>query len=325
MKKALSAVLLTALASSAFAAKVPAKATTEDSYPNRPITLISAFSVGGNADTAARLIAEYVPPLIGSPIAVFNRTGKNGIDGTMAVKKAAPNGYTLLLGRSSSNLVQPIMLPGKTPYRIDDFEVVGILEMNAWGCATANRETTPATFEALKEAIKTKPGSVTYSFSGAGAADFTKELLAAAGFARDAIKGEEAPGANDSVRAVLDGKATFVCANLQALIEPAKLQTVRLLFTNNVSRTADFPNVQTNSELGLRDLENLSAWSALFAPKGTPKAVLDQWGKALRSLAVDENWPNRVQMIGSTPSILVGDDANQFIQSQAVFYSARKK
>lgn len=319
MKKLATSLVVATLATTAFAKPTQPKAD----YPSKPITVIAGFGIGGNADASARLMAQFAPPYVGTPIVVFNRTGKNGVTGTMAVKNAAADGYTLLLARSSSNLVEPINNPTGTPYSVDDFTVLGILELNGWGCAVANKPSEPQDYNAMKVAMQQ---GANFSYSGAAALHFSKMFSEASGAAPDTAKAINAPSANDSVRAVLDGKAKFVCANTQALLPHARLKTIKILVTNEdkKSESATF-GAKTSTELGLKDLEKLSAWSALYAPKGATQQTIEAWTNALLKLKDDQNWNGRVQMIGSVPAIKVGAEAQAFIAEQAAFYKSLKK
>lgn len=289
------------------------------SYPERPVTIVSPFGSGGNADTAARILAEHAPSYLGVPVAVVNRTGKDGATGTVFVKNVSPSGYTLLMGGSPSNAALPAVRPD-TPYRPDDFTPLGVIEINSIGCAVAAKPGSPASAEQLIKAIKATPEKVSYAWSGEVAGQYGKTFIKLVGGSLEKIKTESYPGANDSVKAVVDGRNTFVCASMQGLHGLARLGTIKLLLINEKTRNKDFPEVPTTAEINQPQLEKITAWSALFGPANLPKPVVERWRAVLSKLAADEGWRKRQQEAGSTPHVLSPEESASFVTEQFEIY-----
>lgn len=288
-------------------------------YPERPVTIVSPYALGGNADTAARILAEHAPNYLGVPMAVVNRTGKEGATGSIYVKSHSPSGYTLLMGGSSSNAALPALRP-ETSYRPDDFTPLGVIELNSIGCAVAARPGGPNSAAELIKLIKASPEKVSYAWSGDVAGLYGKAFIKLVGGDLDKVRMESYAGANDSVKAVIDGRDTFVCTRMQGLHSLAKLGTLQLLFINEKTRNQDFPSTPTTAELNLPQLEKISAWSALMGPANLPKPVVDKWRTVLSKLAVDEGWRKRLADAGSTPYILSPEDSARFIAEQYEIY-----
>jgi len=301
------------------AVAAPSVVPTAGSYPERPVTIVAPFALGGNADTAARILAEHAPSYLGVPVAVINRTGKDGATGSVYVKNVSASGHTLLMGGSPSSVALPAARP-ETPYRPDDFTPLGVIEINSIGCAVAARPGSPKSAEELIKAIKTTPEKVSYAWSGEVAAQYGRTFIKQVGGAPEKIKAESYPGANDSVKAVVEGRNTFVCASMQGLRGLARLRTIELLLINEKTRNKDFPAVPTTAELNLPQLEKITAWSALFGPANLPKPVVDRWRGVLAKLAADEGWRKHMEEAGSIPHVLSPEESVSFIAEQFEIY-----
>ena len=135
-------------------------------YPSKPIQLIAPFGPGGDADLAARNLAAVAHAHLPQPMVVMNRAGAGGTVGTLAVKEAAPDGYTLLLSRVGSHAIAPAIQPG-LKYKWNDFTFISLLELNPMVCIV--RADSPIkTLADLVESLKKNSGKLTYSTSGTG-------------------------------------------------------------------------------------------------------------------------------------------------------------
>lgn len=298
---------------------MPATAAPTGGYPEKPVTIVAPFALGGNADTAARILAEHAPSYLGVPVAVTNRTGKDGATGTAYAKNASPSGHTLLMGGSPSIAALPAVRP-ETSYRPDDFTALGVIEINRIGCAVAAKPGAPTTADELIKLIKTTPEKVSYAWSGEVEGQYGKTLIKLVGGNLEKIRTESYAGANDSVKAVIDGRNTFVCASMQGLRGLARLGTIQLLLINESTRNKDFPSVQTTAELNLPQLEKITAWSALLGPANLPKSVVDKWRNVFSKLAADEGWKKHQQEAGSTSHVMSPEESASFIAEQYEIY-----
>ena len=143
-----------------------APASSQESFPSRPVTIVVPFSTGGDADLSARNLAPALQKVIGQSVVVQNRAGASGSIGSQVVKEARPDGYTLLLARIGSQALLPA-LQRSLPYRWDDFTFLGLLERNPFVCAV-HVDSPYRSFGDLIEAMRRNPGKLNYSTSGPG-------------------------------------------------------------------------------------------------------------------------------------------------------------
>ena len=145
-------------------------------YPDRPVTIIAPFAAGGDADIAARNLAAVAQRLLGQNVIVVNRAGASGAIGSLAVRNAKPDGYNLLLARVGSQAVLPAMQKN-LEYQWNSFSFIGLLELNPVVCAV--RSDSPfKNMSDLAEALRSRPGKLNYSTSGAGTIlNFGPQLL----------------------------------------------------------------------------------------------------------------------------------------------------
>ena len=188
------------------------------SNPNRPIQLVVPFAAGGDADQAARILAPAAGPLLGQTIVVANKAGANGAIGSSFVKDAAPDGYTLLLGRIGSQVLLPALQPGTTPYRWNDFTFLGLLELNPVVCVV-HPESNYKTLADLTRALKADPGKLNYSHSGpATVQNLAPQLLfSSLGLKPDAAVNVAYKGGNEVALAVMTRTVDFACNNLSSM------------------------------------------------------------------------------------------------------------
>src|SRR5262245_23782795 len=144
-----------------------ASGTLHAQYPSKPITLVVPYSAASDADLAARNLADHAPRYLGNqPIVVVNQPGASGSIGTLAVRNAAADGYTLLLARIASQVILPAT-DTRTPYQWSDFTLLSVLEVNPYVCAVK----TDAPWKSMKELagdIAKRPGKLNFATVGPG-------------------------------------------------------------------------------------------------------------------------------------------------------------
>jgi len=134
-------------------------------YPDRPITVISPFSAGGDADLAARSFAQAASKALGQSVVVLNKPGASGVLGSSQVISSTPDGYTLLLGRTGSQAILPAIMPTNTRYKWDNYSFIGTLEINPYGCVVSAKSPYKK-FDDLAQAIKNKGKTLNYGTAG---------------------------------------------------------------------------------------------------------------------------------------------------------------
>ena len=289
-------------------------------YPDRPITVVVPFSAGGDADLAARNLAVVAQRTMGQSLIAVNRAGASGAIGSLAVRSAKPDGYTLLLGRVGSQVVLPALQEGLS-YKWNDFTFLGLLELNPVVCAVRS-ESSYKTMKDLVDALRARPGKLNYSTSGAATIlNFGPQLLF------DVLKlGKEAAvpiaykGGGEAAMAVMAGDVDFSCGNLTSMIGNIKGGKLHALITTTPERLKDLPDVPTARESGYPQLEAIVGWSALYGPPGMSKDVIDRWVNTLAAAAKDPQWIAATEKAGSIPRVMTPGDTEKFAMDQYTVY-----
>jgi tripartite-type tricarboxylate transporter receptor subunit TctC len=290
-------------------------------YPERPITLIAPFTVGGDADLSARNLAPVLQRLLGQPIVVLNKAGGSGGLGSQQVKDATPDGYTLLVARVASHAVLPA-LKKNLSYKWNDFTFIGLLELNPVVCVV-NTKSPYSTLDDLKTAITTQPRKLNYSSSGIGTILHlgAQMLLQAFGAAPDAATHLPYKGGGEAALAVLALEADFSCLNFPSavgLIQSKRLRALAVLTPERLKAISDVP---TAREVGYPQLEAIVGWSALLGPPNMERAALDKLVRTLHTVAQDPDWIAGEQRIGSIPHILSPQETERFVGEQYDIYA----
>ena len=302
----LTALFATTVAASAFA------------YPDKAITIVVPFAAGGPTDKVARDFAEAMrKPLGGAVLVVENVGGAGGTLGANKVAKATPDGHTLLLyhiGMSTSPALYRNM-PYKT---LDDFEYLGMI--NDVPMTLIGRSTLPANnFAELTKWMTDNKGKINLANAGLGAASHLCGLLFQQGMKIDMTtvpyKGT-APAMTD----LLGGQVDLMCdqtTNTSTQIEAGKVKAYAVTTTKRLTTPA-LRNLPTLDEAGLKGF-NVSIWHGLYAPKGTPKAVLDKLNAALKEALKDPEFVKRQEALGA---VIVTDnrvnpvDHKKFVEAE---------
>lgn len=262
----------------------------QESYPSKPIRLVAPFPPGSGPDTDAREIAGELTKVLSQTVFVENRPGASGIIGTDAAAKAAPDGYTLLVGTTSTMSVLQ-HLYSKLPFNAEkDFIPVSLLGVLNTGLIV----TPSAPFKTVAELVaqaKAKPGSVTSATLGAG----SYYHLAGEWFGfNSGVKLQFIPyGSVSPYSDLMAGQVQVMFDALPAAAGSIHTGKLRLLALTGKTRQPAFPDVPTFAESGLPDYTP-TAWQGILAPAGTPKAIVDKLSaamqKATQNQALAEKW-----------------------------------
>jgi len=291
------------------------------SYPDRPVTVVTPFSTGGDADLAARNLATAAQKVLGQPVVVVNRGGANGAIGSQQVKDAAPDGYTLLLARVGSQAILPALQPSLS-YKWDDFSFLGTLELNPYICAV-RKEAPYRSLADLVDRIKAQPGKLNYATTGpATVLNLGPQMLFnVLGLGREAAMPIAYKGSGEALVAVLGGEVDFVCTNLAPIAGAVRDGRLRALVTTTPERLPDFPDVPTAREAGYPQLEKIIGWSALYGPKGLPDDVVRVWRDALARIKDDAQWREGTTRTGSLPYVLGPEQTRDYVRGQYEEYA----
>ncbi len=268
-----------------------------DTYPSRPITMIVPFSAGGPTDTVGRLIARAMEMDLKQPVVVENIGGPGGTIGAGRVARAAPDGYTILIHHIGMSTAPTLYR--KLPYNsLTDFETIGLIN-DVPMTIIARRDFPPNSLKELIEYVKKNKDKVTYANAGLGAASHLCGMLFMSAIGTDVTtvpyKGT-APAMND----LLGGQIDFMCDQTTNTTSQIRADKVKVYAVTTKKRVASLPHVPTADEAGLPGFE-VGIWHGLYAPKGTPKAVVDRLNKALKFALKDETVKQRFADLGTEP------------------------
>jgi len=266
-------------------------------YPTKPVTLIVPFSAGGPTDTVGRLIGKAMEADLKQPVVVENVGGPGGTVGAGRVARAAPDGYTLLLHHIGQSTAPSLYR--KLPYNaVEDFETIGLVNEVPM-TLIARKDFPPKNLKELIAYVKANKDKVTYANAGLGAASHLCGMLFMTAIQTDLTtvpyKGT-APAMND----LLGGQVDFMCDQTTNTTSQIKADKVKVYAVTTKKRVPSLPNVPTADEAGLPGFE-VGVWHALYAPKGTPKAVIDRLNRALKVALKDESVRQRFADLGTEP------------------------
>jgi tripartite-type tricarboxylate transporter receptor subunit TctC len=267
-------------------------------YPSRPITLIVPYPAGGGVDAMARIVGEKMSAAIGQQVLVENRGGGGGNIGTRAVAKAAPDGYTLLLGHTGTISINPSLYTnaGYDPRR--DFAPIGLIA--SMPVVLLAHPSFPAKTVADVIALaKQQPGKINLGTSAIGTGGYMAAELFKASTGVDMTiipyKGT-APVMND----LLGGHVPIAFGVLPPALGNIQSGHLRVIAVMSTARFSGLPDVPTAAESGLPGFEAVLHYGVL-APAGTPQPIIERLNKELRALADTEAVKERIHAEGGDP------------------------
>ena len=304
-RDALRAIFLTACA-------MPfATAAAQERYPTRPITLIVPFAAGGLNDATARLWVENVKgPLGGATLVVDNRGGAGGTIGTAEVARARPDGYTLLLGSSTTQVVNPAVM-AKVPYDpLKDFTAISIFAV-ATATIAVHLSVPAKTLTELIAYIKANPGKISYGSAGTGsnshlAGEMFKHLAGGLDMVHIPYKGGGAATAD-----LLAGHILVASPHMTAqVLDLHTSGKIRILAVASPTRLQGAPEIPTSAESGLPGLI-ATTFNGIFAPAGTPADIVARIDGATQTAMKNEEFRDALIKGGFDPVAGIGGAAAQ--------------
>jgi tripartite-type tricarboxylate transporter receptor subunit TctC len=290
-------------------------------YPSKPVTFVVPFAAGGDSDLSGRNLALYAPKYLGGrPVVVQNRVGASGSIGSLAVRNAPKDGYTLLIARIASHAIYPA-IESKAPYKWNDFTMLSLLELNPYVCVVKG-DSPLKSMQELIARIRQSPGKLNFATSGVGTIqNFGPQyLLSLAGLTKDHAVGIHYKGGGEVTTSLLGGQVEFACNNLTTILSHIKGGALRALMTTTPTRLTDLPDVPTARELGWPAMERITGWTALMGPPGMAKEATDKWIEVLGKIASDPEWLAGNVKIGGIPAIRSPAETEKFIRDQYELY-----
>ena len=287
------------------AAALLASPAFAQSFPTRPITLVVPFAAGGSTDVVARIVGQKMSDILGQQVVIENRAGAGGNIGAAAVAKAAPDGYTILMGTISTHTLNPIM--GKTkPYDpVKDFAPISLL-VNVPNVLVVHASLGVNNVQELVALLKKEPGKHSYASSGNGTPLHVSGELFKRMTGTD-IQHVPYRGAGPAMNDLVGGQIKIMFDNLPASAPFIRQGQIKALAVTVKERVPGF-DIPSMAEAGLKDYETYS-WNALFAPANTPADVIARLNAAANAAIKDPAVQSRLRelsavTVGSTPEQL---------------------
>lgn len=315
MERRALAALGAALALCALAGPVAAQ-----SYPTRPIRLVVPYPPGGPLDTAARALAERLKEPLGI-VVVENRPGAGGNLGVDLVAKSAPDGYSLVIGAVATHAINPWLF-SKLPYDpVRDFapitlvaHVPNVLVMTP---ARAQQLNVNSARDLIAYA-RANPGKLNYASGGNGSAGhMAGELLKSQ--ARLSAVHIPYAGAAPAQMGLLAGQTDFMFDNLASALAQVKAGKLRAFAVTTPRRSEAMPDVPTMAESGLPGFD-VSTWFGVFAPAGTPPAIVDRLNSSFTTALRSPEMRERLARMGAEPAPMSAAEFAQFVRSELAKY-----
>lgn len=266
-------------------------------YPTKVITMVVPFAAGGPTDTVGRLIAVPMSKTLGQQIIIENVAGAGGTIAANRVAKSAPDGYTILIHHIGMSTAPALYR--KLPYNpITDFEPVGLINEVPM-TLVAKRDFPAKDLKELIAYVKANKDKVNYANAGLGAASHLCGMLFMSAIQTEVTTvpyGGTGPAMND----LLGGQVDFMCDQTTNTTSQIRAGKIKVYGVTTRRRVPSLPDVPTMDEAGLKGFE-VSVWHGLYAPKGTPKGVVDKLVKALQDALKDATVKQRFADLGTEP------------------------
>ena len=276
------------------AASLFTSAATAQAWPSKPIRAVVPFAAGSATDQIGRAFAAEMARTLGQPIIIDNKPGVNGMLGAADVAKAAPDGYTILIGTNSTNAALKSLMK-QLPYNQDTaFAPLGYLGSVPLIVAV-NNDVPARNLRELVNLAKAKPNSVTFASASTSQLVSSEMLASMAGIQMTNVPYKSGPAAMTDL---IGGQVNMFTADFAVMLPQVKGGKVRGLAVTSTRRSAAIPELPTvNEALGLTDYE-LIAYFAMFAPAGTPPDVVAKLNAAINAAANSRELQEKFAPIG---------------------------
>jgi tripartite-type tricarboxylate transporter receptor subunit TctC len=301
-----------ALAASAQTAATP--------WPEKPVTVVVPFPAGGSTDMVARAMAQHMGDKLGQNFVVDNRPGATGTLGAGAVKRAAPDGYTLLVSSLGAFVVAPHLLKSVPYDALKDFDYITV-PVQAPNVLVAAPNQKARTVQEVIAQLKANPGKVSFASSGNGSSD---HLSAEVFWQQSGTEGLHIPykGGAPAINDLLGGQVEFSFQNVNAVLQHIRAGKLHAIAVTGDKRSPVLPDVPTLAEAGVAGAEVYS-WQGMAAPKGLPAAVKKKLSDAVIATMNDPAVKKRMldqglEIVASTPEAFTAYQAREFARWKTV-------
>jgi tripartite-type tricarboxylate transporter receptor subunit TctC len=274
---------------------VSTPAIAQGDYPTRVITLIVPFAAGGPTDVVARIVGNHMSRTLGQQIVVENIVGAGGTTAGTRAMRSPPDGYTIMMGHMGTHAASVALYPNLAYSPSNDFEPIGMAA--GMPVLILARKNFPA--KDLKEFVnylRDNASKLNMAHAGLGSVSFTTCLLLNSIVG---IRPTVTPfqGTGPAMNALVAGRVDYMCDQVVSAVPQIQAGTIRAYAVGTAARNPALPNVPTSIEAGLPEFQ-ASAWNALFAPKGTPQAIIAKLNAALGKALDDQDTRKQLLDLG---------------------------
>ena len=311
------ATAVSAAATLALVSSVVAPSVAQESYPDRPVSMIVPFAAGGPTDALARIIAQGLTDKLGQQVLVENLPGAGGTIGSGRAARAEPDGYTLLVGHAGT-LAANVSLYKKLPYQVvEDFDPIGF--MGDVPQVLIVKKDFPAQDAAEFYAyVKQHDSELTAGTAGVGSASHLGGLLLNSALGTD-VELVGYKGAGPAMNDLVGGHIDYMIDVTTTALPQITAGTVQPLAVLRAERIAALPDVPTMAETGLAGME-ANIWNLLLVPAGTPQPIVDRLSGALGEVTLDPAVQQKFAQLGVVPpgtEKMPAPEIKNFVQTEA--------
>jgi tripartite-type tricarboxylate transporter receptor subunit TctC len=271
----------------------------EDQYPDRTIRLVVPFPPGGQTDNVSRALGTALTPILGHQIVVDNRAGAAGTIGSTEVARAKPDGYTLLMGTSSTHAIYPTMQVKPAYDAVRDFEPV--IATSTGPMTISVHPSVPArSLKQLVADVKAHPGQYFYGTAGVGSITHLGAELFKLRAGKLQIVHVPYKGAGPALADLVGGQIAMTCTSLSGALPHHRSGRVRTLAVLKEERSVGAPDIPTAAEAGVPGTIAYT-YNVIFAPAGTPHPVVETLSGATRKVLADRSFVDTLIRLGVDP------------------------
>jgi tripartite-type tricarboxylate transporter receptor subunit TctC len=283
-------------------------------FPERPIRLVVPFAPGGDGDIMGRTWVKHVSHLSGVNVVVDNKAGAGGVIGATEVARAKADGYTLLLGTSTTQIINPAASGNPSYDPVKDFMLVGMVSINPT-CIIINPNVPAQSVKELVALVKADPEKYAYGSAGPGTiTNLTGELFKY--HAGLNIQHIPYKGGGPALQDLISGHVPIITTIMSsAVLAQHRAGKARILSVNHDNRLKAAPDIPTTIESGLPDMR-VQVFNAVFAPAGTPKIAMDFLKAVNAKVSADAGFMQDVEKSGA--ELVSASDPEKFFQQEVV-------
>ena len=293
----------------------PSAAFGQAKFPDRPIRVIVPFAPAGDGDIIGRLWVKYAIAHTGANFIVDNKAGAGGAIGAAEASRAKADGYTLLLGTSSTQIINPLASGAATYDAVKDFNLVGMVSINPT-CIVVNPSIPANNLKDLVNLIKASPGKFAYGSAGPGTiTNLTGELFKLQG---GKLNVQHVPykGGGPAMQDLVAGHLPMITPIMSsAVLAQHRAGRARILSVNSDVRLKAAPEIPTSIESGIPDMR-VQVFNAVFTPAGVPREVMDFLRATHNKVRNDPAFLQDLEKAGADPFTLA--DPEKFITDEVV-------